>query len=651
MQCPKCQFDDNPDGARFCVQCGAKLDQVCPACGAAVKVDEKFCHACGEKLGLDTPSVPPAEPEARPDLSPETYTPKHLAERILNSRGALEGERKQITILFTDIKGSMELIEGVDPEEATKILDDTNGAMMDAVHRYEGTVNKVLGDGIMALFGAPIAHEDHAVRACYAALAMQQSIGTYAQAARGALGVEVQVRVGLHSGEVVVRAIGNDLSMDYDAIGPTVHLAGRMEQLAVPGSIRLMADTLRLAEGFVEVKSLGSIPVKGLSEPVEAFDLTGVAAARTRLQAAAARGLTRFVGRDAETQSLGHSFESAKDGHGQIVAVVGEPGVGKSRLFYEFTRSHRAQGALALESSSVAYGKATSWLPVIGLLRSYFAIAENDDARSKREKITGKLLTLDEDLRPILPAFMALFDVPVDDEAWQGLAPQQRRRRTLDAMKTLFVRESQLQTLILVFEDLHWVDDETQALLDSLVESLPTCRILLLANYRPEYEHNWGGRTYYAQLRVDPLPAESIEGILDSLIGPGEDLAPLKTLLLDRAEGNPLFLEESVRRLVEAGTLAGERGAYKLLRKSGMSRYRPPCRRLSPPGSTAWSRYRRVCCRPPRSSVRISTFWSCRPLPMFRRRISFLRFPTFSRPSSSMRHVCTLTSNTHSNTP
>ncbi|MFQ5984604.1 MAG: adenylate/guanylate cyclase domain-containing protein [Alphaproteobacteria bacterium] len=568
MQCPNCRFE-NPDDARFCAECGAGLEQACPACGASVQSGQKFCRNCGHKLAAGAPTRAASDTEAPAGASPDSYTPKHLAERILNSRSALEGERKQVSILFADIKGSMELIEGSDPEEARKILDVAVAAMMDAVHRYEGTVNKVLGDGIMALFGAPLAHEDHAVRACYAALAMQQAIGAYAEEARRAHGVEVQVRVGLHSGEVVVRAIGNDLSMDYDAIGPTVHLASRMEQLAVPGTIRLTADTLGLAEGFVEVKSLGPVPVKGLSDQVDVFDLTGAAATRSRLQAAVARGLTRFVGRDTEIETVGRALEQAGDSHGQIVALVGEPGVGKSRLFYEFTRSHRTEGWLILQSSSVSYGKATSWLPVIDLLKSYFGISDHDDGRSKRERVTGKLLTLDEALKPVLPAFVTLFDVPVEDGEWQGLAPQQRRRRTLDAVKALFLKESEIQPLIVVFEDLHWTDSETRVLLDSLVESLPTSRILLLVNYRPEFKHGWGGRTWYTQLRIDPLPAQSAEEILAALLGDGQGLAALKRLLLERAEGNPLFLEESVRRLVEVGTLVGERGAYTLSREIG----------------------------------------------------------------------------------
>jgi class 3 adenylate cyclase/tetratricopeptide (TPR) repeat protein len=465
------------------------------------------------------------------------------------------------------MKGSMELLADRDPEQARKLLDPIIEHMMEAVHRYEGTVSNLMGDGIMALFGAPLSHEDHAVRACYAALRMQESVTRYADGVRRTEGVPIQIRVGLNSGEVVVGAIGNDLKMDYTAIGQTVHLASRMEQMATPGSIMMTADALRLAEGYVQVKPLGPVSVKGLTQPVEVFEVTGVGAARSRLQAAAARGLTRFVGRDGETEQLRKALEQARSDHGQVVGVVGEPGLGKSRLFFEFTHSHRTQGWLILESGSVSYGKATPYLPVIDLIKAYFKIQDRDDHREIREKVTGKLLSLDKSLESTLPAFLALLDVPVDDPMWQALDPPQRRQRTLGAVKRLLLRESQVQPLILRFEDLHWIDSETQAVLESLVESLPTSRLLLLVNYRPEYQHGWANKTYYTQLRLDPLPPESAGEILNSVLGNDHGLQSLKPLLIERTEGNPFFLEESIRTLVETKVLVGERGNYHLEKK------------------------------------------------------------------------------------
>src|SRR5215468_7816913 len=428
-----------------------------------------------------------ATPEPVQTPAPLAYTPPYLAEKILTSRSALEGERKQVTVLFADLKGSTELIAGLDPEEARQLLDPALHLMMDAVHRYEGTVNQVLGDGIMALFGAPVAHEDHAVRACYAALAIQAALRRYAEEVRRSHGLEMQARVGLNSGEVVVRAISNDLHMDYSAVGQTTHLAARMEQLATPGSIRLTAATLRLAEGLVQVNTLGQFPVKGLTEPVEVFELTGASTIRRRLQASAVRELTRFVGRQQELTALHQVLERAGAGHGQVVAMVGEAGVGKSRLVYEFIHSHHTPGWLVLESASVSYGKATAYFPVIDLLRRYCHVEEHDDTRTIRSKVTGQVLTLDPALHDTIPALLALLDALPDDSPFVQLDPPQRRQHTLDALKRLLLRESHIQPLVLVFEDLHWIDSETQALLDSLVESLPTARMLLLVNYRPEY--------------------------------------------------------------------------------------------------------------------------------------------------------------------
>jgi class 3 adenylate cyclase/tetratricopeptide (TPR) repeat protein len=467
-----------------------------------------------------------------------------------------------VTVLFADLKGSMELLADRDPEEARKLLDPVLERMMEAVHRYEGTVNQVMGDGIMALFGAPLAHEDHAVRACYAALRMQESVKTYAEEVRRSHAAVVKIRVGLNSGEVVVRAIGSDLHMDYTAVGQTTHLAARMEQIADPGAIVITPETLALAEGYVEVKSLGPVPVKGLADAVEVYEVMGAGPARTRLQAAAGRGLTRFVGRDAELEQLRRAQQLAGTGHGQVAALVGEAGVGKSRLVYEFTHTHRLQGWLVLESASVSYGKATSYWPVIDLLKGYFKIQDRDDLREIREKVTGKLLTLDRALEPTLPALLALLDVPVDDDAWRTLDPAQRRQQTLDAVKRLLLREAREQPLLLIFEDLHWIDSETQAVLDTLVDSLGSARLLLLVNYRPEYRHAWGSKTHYSQMRLDALPAESAGELLDALLGDDPGLAPLKQLLVKR--GNPFFLEETVQTLVETKALVGERGRYRL---------------------------------------------------------------------------------------
>lgn len=559
MECPRCHTRNLADAA-FCEECGCRLETTCGNCKESNRLSAKFCKKCGHPMG----AVAVAPPASRFG-SPDTYTPRHLAEKILSSRAALQGERKHVTNLFADLKGSMELLADRDPEEAHNLLDPVVELMMDAVHRYEGTVSEVRGDGIMALFGAPVAHEDHALRACYAALDMQAAVRRYADEVRQSHGVTAQIRVGLNSGEVVVRAIGSDLRMDYAAVGQTTHLAARLEQLADPGTTLLSGDTLRLVEGYVEVKSLGSVPVKGLKAPIEVYELVGAGRRRTRLQAAAVRGLTHFVGRHRELEQLRQALERAAGGEGQVVTIVGEAGVGKSRLVWEVTHSHRIHGWRVIPASSVSYGKVMPYLPVIDLLKEYFQIEDRDDHRRIREKVTGRVLTLDRALEPFLPPLLALLDAPVEDVSWESLDPRQRRQRTLEAVKLLLLRESQAQPLLVVFEDLHWIDSETRTLLDSLVESVPTTRFLLLVNYRPECEHHWGGRTYYTQIRLDPLPPEGAQELLDTLLGRADPgLSALKQLLTERTEGNPFFLEEIVRSLVETGVLVGNQGAYRL---------------------------------------------------------------------------------------
>jgi class 3 adenylate cyclase/tetratricopeptide (TPR) repeat protein len=497
----------------------------------------------------------------------------------------LEGERKQVTVLFGDIRGSTKLVETLDPEEAQGIIDPVLSIMMDAVHRYEGTVNQVAGDGIMALFGAPLAHEDHALRACYAALAMQQEMRRYRQSLGQPEESGLQIGVGMNSGEVVVRSIDTDLNIDYSAIGHTTHLAARMQELAGPGVILISSNTLRQVEGFVQVDSVGPVQAKGISRPLEAYSLVGTTSARTRVQAGVARGLTPLVGRDAEIDIFNKLVEETAARHGHILAMVGEPGVGKSRLVHEFTRHQLPAGWLVLEGASVSYGKATPYFPLIEMLRRYFQIIDGNGQQEIQERVVNHVLELSNMLKDIVPPILSLLaalpeesyspasgehdwlsqhqDLPEMVNRFIAMDPQQRRRRTLDAVKRLIVRESQRQPLLIVFEDLHWIDSETQAFLDGFVESVPMTRILLLVDYRPEYTHSWSDRSFYRPLRVDPLNPRSADELLQRLLGRSQDLAPLRQLLTQRTVGNPFFVEESVRSLVEEGVVLGEKGAYR----------------------------------------------------------------------------------------
>src|SRR6266478_3255293 len=576
MICPQCQCENLP-ASIFCEYCGVRLESVCSHCGEPSRRGARFCRICGQTVN-QTATVAPVRVPGAP--SPDNYVPRHLAEKILASRQTLEGERKQVTVLFADIRGSTQLIEGRDPEEAQKLIDPVLRVMMEAVHRYEGTVNQVLGDGIMALFGAPLAHEDHALRACYAALAMQEEMRRHRRKLGQSEDVGLQIGIGLNSGEVVVRSISNDLNVDYSALGHTTHMAARMQELAAGGTTLMTASTLRQVEGFVQVRSVGAVQVKGVSQPVEAFEVVAATTARTRVQASAARGLTPLVGRRTEMEVFSKLVEQAASGKGQILAMVGEPGMGKSRLVHEFTRHQLPPGWLVLVAASASYGKATPYFPIIEMLRRYFQIADGAGSERIQDRVMTHILELDDMLKDALLPILSLLgalpdevhpsaalaefkDVVEATERYLAMEPQQRRRLTLDAVKRVLIRETQRQPLLIVFEDLHWIDTETQAFLDSLIESLPMTRILLLVDYRPEYSHSWGDKTYYTQLRVDPLPPTSAEELLQYLLGRNKDLVPLKELLIQRTEGNPFFAEESVRSLVETGVLVGEKRAYR----------------------------------------------------------------------------------------
>ncbi len=498
------------------------------------------------------------------------YPPAHLANRILAEQAAMEsrgqgaGERKTITALFADMAGSTALIQDLDPEEARSLIDPVVALMMEAVHHYEGYVAKSLGDGIMALFGAPLAHEDHALRALFAALRMQQAMRSHSDRVRLEQGIPLQIRVGVHTGEVVVRSIRkDDLRADYDPVGHTIHIAARMEGVATPSSILVSESTHKLTEGYLEFKALGRTHIKGLREPLAVYEVVGLGALRTRLQVGAHRGLARFVGREAELERLGQALELAKGGRGQIIGVVGEAGVGKSRLFHEF-KARSQQGCLVLETFSVSHGKAFPYLPLIDLLRNYFQITAQDDERRYREKATGRLLTLDRSLEEHLPYLLYLLGIVETGSALLTMDPAIRRRRTFEAITCLLVRESQNQMLMVLIEDLQWLDSETEAFLNVLITEVPDARILLLVNYRPEYRHDGGSQPCYTRLHLEPLGPAEAQGLLTALLGNDASLVPLKQLILAKTEGNPFFMEEVVQTLAEENALLGQPGNYKV---------------------------------------------------------------------------------------
>jgi class 3 adenylate cyclase/tetratricopeptide (TPR) repeat protein len=553
VTCSKCSAE-NAAGAKFCIECGESFKGRCPKCGLANPVNAKFCQECGTSFG---PAAGPKKP-----VSDDTTGIRVSAGQ---PGGEIpEGERKTITALFADIKGSMDLMEDLDPEEARAIVDPALKLMMDAAHRYDGYIVQSTGDGIFAIFGAPVAHEDHPQRALHAALRMQEDLKRYADKLRERGQPPLLVRVGVNVGEVVVRSIQTgDAHTEYTPIGHSVSLASRLQTLAAPGSVVIGQSVQNFVEGYFQLRALGASRIKGVSDPVAVFEVTGLGPLRTRLQRSAGRGYTKFVGREREIDVLKHSAEQAKAGHGQIAAAVAEAGTGKSRLYFEF-KAIAQSGWMVLEAYSVSHGKAAAYLPVIDLLHGYFAIEAGDDPRKRREKVTGRVLALERTLEDTLPYVFALLGVGEGNEILAQMDAQVRRRRTLEAIKRILLRESLNQPLMVIFEDLHWIDEQTQELLNLLADSIGTAKILLLFNYRPEYSHQWNSKTYYTQLRLDPLGKESAAEMLTALIGDGVEVRPLKRLIVERTGGNPFFMEETVQVLLDEGALVRDGAAVRI---------------------------------------------------------------------------------------
>jgi class 3 adenylate cyclase/predicted ATPase len=540
MRCSKCGFD-NPGRMKFCGQCTAPLALVCPKCHFENPPGFKFCGQCTTALGSDS-------------VNPRSSNPA-ITIRVREGSSVLDGERKTVTALFADIKGSMELMEDLDPEEARAIVDPALKLMIEAVRRYDGYVVQSTGDGIFALFGAPVGHEDHPQRALYAALRIQDEMRRYSAKLRQGGESPVEARVGVNSGEVVVRSIATGADhAEYAPIGHSTSLAARVQALAPTGSVAATDAIRKLCEGFFIFATLGRARIKGVSEPIEVFEVTGLGPLRTRFQRAEVRGLTKFVGRQREMAALKQASEQARAGHGQIVSVTADPGVGKSRLFYEF-KANCQSGWTLLEGIPVSYGKASAYLPLLELLSAYFEISRDDNERKRRELILGKVLGLDRGLEDILPYLYFLYGIAEAGNSLAQMDPSIRRRRTQEAIKRIVLLESLHQPLMIIFEDLHWIDSDTQALLNLLVDVIANASILLLVNYRSEYRDEWGSRTYYTQLRLDPLGRQSAQEMLSALLGEDKDLSPLKRQIVERTQGTPFFMEEMVQALFEEGVI------------------------------------------------------------------------------------------------
>jgi class 3 adenylate cyclase/tetratricopeptide (TPR) repeat protein len=579
MNCLRCRTNNLPDSL-FCIECGAKIEVGCSVCGAGNPPAAKFCRKCGHALAA-VPSLTAytpkhlaekiaAEvdgPQSRVD-SPRSYTPRHLAEKILNSRAALEGERKQVTVLFADVKGSMDLTEAIDPEVWHRIMDRFFAILSQGVHRFEGTVNQYTGDGVMALFGAPLAHEDHARRGCYAAMHLTEALRRYGTELRLERGLNFSVRMGLNSGEVVVGKIGDDLRMDYTAQGHTVGLAARMEQLAEPGKVFLTEHTAKLVSGYFTLNDLGVMKVKGLSEPMHVYELAGLGTLRTRFDLSRTRGLSPFVGRKQEMNVLEDALSKVLEGHGQVVGIVAEAGTGKSRLCYEFADRCRRRGLEVIVASGVPHGKAVPFLAVREILRRLCGAAEHDAAEEARRKIAGALLLRDETFKADLPLLFDFLGVP--DPEWPAprMDPEALQRQLFSVVRRLIQTRRYGTTAVLLFEDVHWIDSASEAGLESLVEAVPTTRTLLLVNFRPEYRATWMGKSYYQQLALVPLDSDAIGELLRELLGIDPSVTGLAERIREQAAGNPFFVEEMVQALAEAGGLQGVKGSYRAIART-----------------------------------------------------------------------------------
>src|SRR5262244_3781362 len=558
MECLRCQTL-NRDTAEFCRECGAALDILCTACGRRLVAGSKFCDSCGALALAVTPRG-----SAGPFSAPSNYTPNHLREKILKHGAALEGERKQVTILFVDVLGFTSLSEQRDPEDIHAFMTRAFDLMLGEVHRYEGTVNQFLGDGVMALFGAPIAHEDHAQRAVHAAVGMQRVLQGYGAELQRTQGIMFGVRLGLNTGLVVVASIGDNLRMDYTAVGDTTNLAARMLNLAEPGQIVIAEDTHRAVSGYFVTQPLGAQAIKGKAEPINAYEVVRARGLRTRLEVGAERGLTPFVGREPELTLLQERWAEARAGRGQVVFLMGEAGIGKSRLLLEFQRRLADEPVTWLTGRCISYGKEMAYLPIIDLLKHNFQVEEGDDDATISAKIEQGMGALGAELQPAIPHVKYLLSVPPGDDAALSLDAQQRRLKLFEALRAMMLQGGQRRPLVLVVEDLHWIDKTSEEVLLHLADSIPTARVLLLVTYRPGYQHPFGERTYTTRLGLRTLSDHDSLRLAAGMLAMAEFPPELHDLIVRKAEGNPFFVEEVLTSLLEIGALRQRDGRYIL---------------------------------------------------------------------------------------
>jgi len=547
ITCPRCRHG-NPARAKFCLECGQRLAATCPACSAELPDGARFCMECGRPV-----SAAPAAPPREAARAPAAYTPRHLAERILTSRAALAGERKAVTVLFCDLVGSTALAERLGAEGMHALINRFFETALAEVHRYEGTVNQFLGDGFMALFGAPLAHEDHARRAVLAALAIARAFSDRPVGDAPGTGIPLTLRMGLHTGFVVVGAIGDNLRMDYTAVGDTTHLAARLQQMAEPGAILASEATWRLVEGYVQGERVGPVEVRGRSEPVVVFRVLGVGSRRSPLEGNGPHRLSQFVGRDRQLETLLDLFGAVTEGRGQALGIVGEPGVGKSRLLLEFRHRLGERGVTYLQGRCLSYGATIPYVPVADLVRATCGLADGDSLDATAEKLGLGLRELGMDAEASVPYLLRMLGGTDSAGRLETLGPEVVKARTFETLRQMSLRASRSRPLVLEVEDLHWADRTSEEYFAFLAESLVGTPIFLVASYRPGYRPPWSDRSFATQISLGRLDADESLAIVRSLLPGSEDGDALARLILAKAEGNPFFLEELTRAVSDQG--------------------------------------------------------------------------------------------------
>jgi class 3 adenylate cyclase/tetratricopeptide (TPR) repeat protein len=565
MECPRCQFE-NPDSAKFCNECGNKLEVACSSCGKINPLYSKFCNECGHKITVISPEQPSKELSFDEKLAKiQRYLPQDLTQKILAQRDKIEGERKQVTVMFCDMEGFTSLTEKLGPEQMYSIMDEVYEILIHKVHDYEGTVNELTGDGIMALFGAPIALEDAPQRAIRSALAIHQEMNKFSDRLKQEKGnLTFKMRIGIHTGPVVVGTLGNDLRVEFKAVGDTVNLASRMEGLADPGTTYVTEDTFKITEGFFRFEALGEKRIKGKEEPIRVYHVIAPSTRRTRFDVSAERGLTPFVGREREIELLLDGFERVKAGKGQAFSIVSEAGVGKSRLLYEFRKAVTNEDATFLEGRCLSYSRSVAYHPVIEILKSNFDIHEGEGDQEIREKVKKGLRLMGVDEPSTLPYILELLSVKDSGIDQISMSPEAKKDRIIEACKKIVFKGSEIRPLIIAFEDLHWLDKSSEDVVKNHLESIPGSRVLLVFTYRPEFIQTWGAKSYHNQLTLHRLSnRESLE-MVAYILGTREIERALEELILEKTEGVPFFIEEFLKSLKDLKIVEKKDNTYRL---------------------------------------------------------------------------------------